>query len=290
MKKLMYGALFLATVGIGVLSCQKEEIADAVVDKTEKTDLNFTQKSGQELRPLNYSKVASFYGEQHNSVLYYALIESPAKSQNELFSKFKDFYSSTELSSHFHRDNSSEILSDLNTYFFNHDLFEVKLNNWGQEFSNLENISIEEKEAFNNVIEASVLFLNNGKVSEFIASLKAIEQECVSKKAHIALDNSNQEFVRVLSVIGVGLYSAEYCLERGAIAGENVTVPVPNGGPAGIAPWVIADLGGAAVGAIMNAGNYAVSGGDHSWSGLAFDVIGGALTGSGGGWIAKWLW
>ena len=289
MKKLIYGTLFLALVGILIVGCEKENFL--AISSNDNVNEQNVQKISQTVSfmPSSYSNISELFGNEHNAVLNYVLIENPTQNQNDLFNKFKLFYNNSSMNVYFNNDLSSEILPELNIYFFNKAKFIEKLNKINNDFSNLSSVSLNEKQKFNCVISHSITFINNGIVEDFVNALNILKNECVSEKCDVLLTSPNQEYVKVLSVIGVTLNSVEFCKSRSLITG-NINIPPMSEGPAGIAPWVLADLGGAAIGAITNAGNYAVSGGSHSWSGFAFDVVSGGLIASGGGWISKWLW
>ncbi len=290
MKKLIYGVLFFSVTSIGIIGCKKKDISNQINSfNVKETNLNHQKSTINRFKPKNYADIGTIYGSEHNKVLEYVLIENPATTLEELFPRFKTFYNSSSLNNHWSDYNPSLILSDLNSYMFDKLKFIEKLNQINSDFSNLSNITSKEKNKFNQVIFASINFINNGNTTNFVNSLRSIEEQCLIEKSNVNLVSPNQEYVRVLSIIGIALHSVEYCIEKGKLAGNN-DVPFDPNAPAGIAPWVLADLGGAAVGAILNAGNYAVSGGDHSWSGFCFDVVSGGLLASGGGWISKWLW
>lgn len=69
--------------------------------------------------PSSYSNISELFGNEHNAVLNYVLIENPTQNQNDLFNKFKLFYNNSSMNVYFNNDLSSEILPELNIYFFN---------------------------------------------------------------------------------------------------------------------------------------------------------------------------
>jgi hypothetical protein len=233
------------------------------------------------LRPNTYPEIADFYGNQHNAVLEFSIVEKPVNHINQFIARFNDFYKKTD----FKLTNDVQDIPEVESWVESKATLLAKINELENSINVSEVILQTEKEIYVQIFSTLRLFIENGDHGQFYNSLLVIKSNCLIGRSEIQLLNPNQEMVKPLSVIGIGIKTTEYWLQK-LNTGFIDIVENPNE-PAGIAPWVAADLVGGAVGALGTAFSDAVTGTNSSWGQFGANVAWGALTGSGLSW-AKW--
>ena len=269
---------------VGFMSCNKEAVQKqtSIVSKSgdipvKSNNINYT--------PTNFDEIGTIYGQIHNSILDYVIYSQPIQNHTDIQPRIVSYFENNNLPL-YSIDNSAYFNTLFPEVVNQSSVFHNWINSIRVETSNNTSLTVYEKDKFMKFYELSDKFINDGNIEYFLNGLNVIKQQMLEHTSGLTLTNPNQETVRMHAVIGIAQYSAIYWADQ--LSNGNILINNNDPGPAGLAPWALADAAGAAVGAVTSAGNYAVTG-SGSWSGFAWDVLVGAGTASCGASITKWL-
>jgi hypothetical protein len=285
MKKLIYGGLFIALVGIAFVGCDKESIADntgGVVDnQSEKYYVN--KNSFTYATPNNISELPSFFGQLHNDILEDCIFENPISGLSEVNDRFNNIYNDyAAFDIEIGEQKTMNMVSSTNSENIEQTILEIK-----NDIVNNINIDSTNKEYFNQYFNIISNYLIDDDGASFHSSLSALETSILNSPTVMSspnLDDVEKSTFILISSIGIAKYSNDFWVN----AYSSGALPIDTNDPAPVAPWVASDAVGGVLGVYGNILADVATGSETTWSGYATSFLWGAATNSLGGFIKWW--